>query len=141
MSDEFDDEPGRPAARAGARRWRRSDKAPRLVGRLYASAAPGLRSRMLACLLRPLGILGVAGAAAGAFAHALHRSEADTGIALDAARYSADQVRELTHFVEQVDPQVLQQLVGLLSESSFGVAAFSAAALALLHRIATRPRE
>ena len=141
MSDEFDDEPARRAVLAAARRRHRGDAAPRLVGRLYASAAPRLRSRMLACLLRPLGTLGIAGAAAGAFADALLPSQADAGFALDAARYSAAQVRELTGFVEQVDPQVLQQLVGLLSESSLGVAAFSAAALALLHRIASRPRE
>src|SRR5436190_8187968 len=69
MSDEFDDAvdpiaisatPGLPGAAGEGR-------AARLMARLYGSANLALRTRLVACLLRPLGSLGVAAVAAGAF--------------------------------------------------------------------------
>ncbi len=48
---------------------------------------------------------------------------------------SSRQIYELAHFVEQVDPQALQQFAGLVSSSSLAMATtFSAAALVLLYR-------
>lgn len=114
-----------------------SAAAPRLVARLYAAAGVPLRARLLACLMRPLGPLAVAGVAAGAFAGFLLRpGTAGTSIDLDgaAARISTAQVLELARFVEQVDPQALQHFAGLVSGSPLGLATFSSAALVLLYR-------
>jgi hypothetical protein len=142
MSDEFDEiselaplsQPvatGQPAAVA----------APRLVARLYAAAGVPLRARLLACLMRPLGPLALAGVAAGAFAGFLHRrGAAGTSIDLDgAARVSTAQVLELARFVEQVEPQALQHFAGLVSGSPLGLATFSSAALVLLYRTLQAP--
>lgn len=110
--------------------------APRLVARLYAAAGVPLRVRLLACLMRPLGTLAVAGVAAGAFAGFLHRRDA-AGMTVDAdeaARVSTAQVLELARFVEQVDPQALQHFAGLVAGSPLGLATFSSAALVLLYR-------
>ncbi|MGL6109608.1 MAG: hypothetical protein ACRC2B_05850 [Rubrivivax sp.] len=110
--------------------------APRLVARLYAAAGMPLRARLLACLMRPLGPLAMAGVAAGAFAGFLHRRDA-ASVTIDlegAARVSTAQVLELARFVEQVDPQALQHFAGLVSGSPLGLATFSSAVLVLLYR-------
>lgn len=113
---------------------------PRLVARLFAAAANPLRVRLLHCLMRPLGTLGIAGVASGAFAVFVGREGGGTA-ALDAdamaqvARLTSQQVQELALFVEQVDPQALLQFASLVSLSPLAVTTtFSAAALALLYR-------
>lgn len=114
--------------------------APRLVARLYAGADPALRTRMLACLMRPLGPLGLAAIASGAFASFLARAT-PTGLVVvieDAARYSSAQVYELARFAEQVSPEALQQFASLFNEPPLGLAAASAAALSLLVRTLQR---
>ena len=135
MSDEFDDAvdpiatsavPGAPAAPDG--------RAPRLMARLYGSANLALRTRLVACLLRPLGSLGVAAVAAGAFTVVVTRRGAGgLGVAMaDAAQFSKEQVAELARFVEQVSPDALQQAAGLVFESSYGAGAFTASVALLL---------
>jgi hypothetical protein len=110
------------------------------VSRLYAAANRPLRTQLLDCLLRPLGTLGLAGIAAGAFASFLHRSGTDGARVVidDVGRYSNDQILELARFVEQVSPQALQQFAGLIADNPVGMAAFSASAAMLLLR-AVRP--
>lgn len=144
MSDEFDDDAGdawtaeadptvpQPQSPHAAGQT----AAPRLVARLYASADQGLRARMLNCLTRPLGPLGLVAVASGAFASFLARAATpDATVAIeDAARFTREQVFELARFAEQVNPDVLQQLAGLFNDSPLGLAGFSAAALALLAR-------
>ena len=136
MSDEFDDaidpiatSPGSGAAAAPA-----PGRAARLLGRLYGSANLALRTRLVACLLRPLGSLGVAAVAAGAFTVVLsRRSAGGLGVAMvDVAEFSKDQVAELARFVEQVSPEALQQAAGLVFENSVGVGAFTASVALLL---------
>jgi two-component system OmpR family response regulator len=107
-----------------------------LVAHLYAAADPPLRTRLLACLLRPLGSLGLAATAAGAFAGLLQRSGAAAIPAAleDASRFSHDQIAELARFVEQVSPAALQQFAGLIADNPVGVAAFAASATMLLLR-------
>ena len=137
MSDEFDDAMDLQATAApGKRRSGGTRRASRLVARLFVSAGTPLRARLISCLLRPLGPLGAAGVAAGAFAVFLHPQR---GIDLHVdpaavARVSASQVHELAHFVEQVDPQVLHQVAGLMAGSPESKAPIGATALVLLYR-------
>jgi len=135
MSDEFDDaidpiatSPGVGAAAPA------TGRAARLLARLYGSANLALRTRLVACLLRPLGSLGVAAVAAGAFTVVLSRRGAGgLGVAMaDVAEFSKDQVAELARFVEQVSPEALQQAAGLVFENSVGVGAFTASVALLL---------
>ena len=135
MSDEFDDAPdpvvlaAPPIARGGA-----THRAAPLVARLYASANAALRKRLVACLVRPLGPLALAGVAAGAFSAVLSRGGAGTrSIAIgDVARFSKEQVGELARFVEQVQPEALGQAAALFVDNPFGIGAFSASVALLL---------
>ncbi len=108
----------------------------RLVARIYRSASEPLRADMLACLLRPLGTLSLVAVASGAFARLLQRD----GVAPErvpveeVARYSSEQILELAQFVHEVNPDALEQLAALLTDSALGVTALSASALLLLYR-------
>ena len=142
MSDEFDDAFEGQILRRGVlpeRTLRRPTRprVARLVSRLYGAAGAPLRARLLECLVRPLGALGLMAVASGAFGRLLHRaSEGHAGIPLDdVERYSNDQTFELVRFVEQVSPEAIQQIAALLADSPVSVAAFSAAATMLLVRV------
>ena len=138
MSNEFDEmlEPAAANIRADDAAPRAAVPNPRLVARLFAAAGNPLRVRLLRCLMRPLGTLGAAGVAAGAFVAFADRRGVEASIDADAvAQVSSQQIYELAHFVEQVDPQALQQFASLASSSSLAMATtFSAAALLLLYR-------
>ncbi len=141
MLDEFDDDveveevPHSGEHRIVERAVR--PRVARLVSRLYGAAGAPLRIRMLACLVRPLGSLGLAAVASGAFAQLLYRrGEVGAGIPIgDLAGYSNDQIFELARFVEQVSPDAIQQVAGLLADNPIGVSAFSAAVALLLVRV------
>lgn len=111
-------------------------RAARLVSRLYRAAGAPLRSKIIACLVRPLGSLSLAGVASGAFAGFLSGgADASAGVPIgDLAAYSADQIFELARFVEQASPDALQQLAGVLADNPMAASAFSAAAVMLLVR-------
>jgi len=116
---------------------------PRLVSRLYRGARPGARARILAALTRPLGSLGLAAIASGAFAGiAARRRGADTiEIGLDeAGRFTSEQVLDLSRFVEQVDPDVLQHLASDVIASPAGFTAFGIAVALLVLRAHRRAR-
>jgi len=135
MSDEFDDalDPVAAAA-AAAPAAAASGRAARLVARLYGSANLQLRKRLLACLVRPLGPLGLAAVAAGAFTVVLSRGAAG-GLSIavgDVARFSKEQITELARFVEQVQPEALLQAARLVADNPVGVGAFSASVALLL---------
>jgi hypothetical protein len=110
--------------------------AARLVARIYRNASVPLRAEMLACLLRPLGTLSLVAVASGAFATLLQRDGgALVTIPMEmAARYSSEQILELTLFVHDVNPGALEQLTALLSVGATGAFALSASALVLLSR-------
>ncbi len=141
MSDEFED-----AHEAGALRRRAAISGPakaptrqlvaRLVTRLYSAASAPLRARMLACLVRPLSPLGLVAVASGAFGGLLHRwSDRGPVIPLEeVGRFSNDQILELVRFVDQVNPEAVQQIARLIAASPAGMAAFSASAALLLLR-------
>jgi hypothetical protein len=136
MSDEFDDavDPIATSAAPGVSTAAAEGRAARLMARLYGSANLALRTRLVACLLRPLGSLGVAAVAAGAFTVVLSRRGAGgLGVAMaDVAEFSKDQIVELARFVEQVSPEALQQAASLVFENRIGVGAFTASVALLL---------
>ena len=135
MSDEFDDVPDPVVAAAAPAPAVAEGRAPRLLARLYGSANHALRTRLLACLVRPLGPLALASVAAGAFTALLSRSGAG-GLSLaidDAARFSQEQIVELARFVEQVQPDALLDAARLAAAAHpTGVGAFSASVAVML---------
>ena len=144
MQHEFDDSAW-PVARAGSRQagGAATSTVPRLVGRIYSAGDAPLRARLLGGLLRPLGPLGLAAVAAGAFADFLQRRSAE-GFQVtldDASRYSAGQIAELVRFVGQVSPDAVQSVVATLADNPVGVTAFGASALVLLMRAMRRPAD
>ena len=133
MSDEFDDALD-PVVAGAAASPVAAGRAARLLARLYGSADHVVRTRLVACLVRPLGPLALASVAAGAFAALLSRSAAGgLRIAIDdAARFSQDQVAELARFVEQVQPDAILEAARLAAQHAAGVGAFSASVALLL---------
>ncbi len=111
-------------------------RAPRLVVRLYAASNHALRAQLLNCLLRPLGLLGAVGAAAGAFSvFVLRRGSQEVMVRTEELNHiTTEQVLELARFVEQVNPDALRQVAHLVSQQHMGMATVTAAALVLLHR-------
>lgn len=109
---------------------------PRLISRLYRGAVPSARAAVLTTLMRPLGSLGLAAVASGAFAgFAARRRGAQVEVgAEEASRYTSDQVLELARFVEQVDADVFQQVLGSVVDSPAGFTAFGVAAALLALR-------
>jgi hypothetical protein len=143
--DEFEDVsfvarlPMTPKADGDANSRKRAAIA-KVVSRVYRAANGTLRSDMLTHLLRPLGVLSVVAVASGAFARLVRRDGLvpDTLSAEDIVRYSGEQVRELTMFVHEVNPDALQPLIEQLASNGMGIAALSTAALVLLHRSSRR---
>lgn len=85
--------------------------------------------------MRPLRLLGAAGVASGVFVMFIDRRDGDLHIDADAvAQVSSQQLFELARFVEQVDPQALQQFASLVAGSPLALATFSASVLLLLSR-------
>jgi hypothetical protein len=145
MPDEFDAEPLPPPRGAGRAEASPAPAHPpvaRVVSRLYAGVQAPLRARLLGALLRPLGPLGMSAVAAGAFAVFLGRGGAGSAdVALDdVERITHEQVFELVHFVEQVDPEAVRQAVSQIAEGPGGIAAFSAAVALLALRLLRNPR-
>ncbi len=120
--------------------WRKRSAIAKVVSRAYRAANDALRADMLRHLLRPLGALALVAVASGAFARLLRRDGLvpDTISAEDMVRYSSEQIRELTLFVHEVNPEALQPLVEQLAQGAMGMAALSTAALLILHRSSRR---
>lgn len=109
------------------------NRIPHLISRLYRSADLPARAGILAALIRPLGPLGLAAVASGAFAGFVTRRR-EGGIEIgpdDVGRYTSEQVLELARFVEQVDAGTFQLVIGSVVDSPAGYTAFGVA-LALL---------
>lgn len=101
----------------------------RLIARLYGVVGAPLRSRMLQCLVQPLGCLGLAAVASGAFAQLLTRR----GVSADEiGRYSSEQIYELARFVEQVNPEAVQQAIRRVVDSPVGLSALGTSLLVWL---------
>lgn len=109
----------------------------RLVSDVYTEAPAPLRARLLECLLRPVGPLGLVAVAAGAFGSFLHReSWGRLNVSLDdTLRFSADQIFELARFVDQVRPEALGQLSSLMADNPLGMASLSGSLLLMALRM------
>lgn len=115
---------------------------PELLAEVYAGAELPLRARLLRCLLRPVGPLGLVSVAAGAFGMFLQR-EAWQQLAeplAESLRFTADQVRELAALVAQVQPEAFAQLPAILADHSFGTHSVSVSLLMIALRPLLRDR-
>jgi hypothetical protein len=147
MSDEFDEAIDPVPAPSAARESPGRGRSARLIARLYGSANLALRTRFVACLIRPLSPLGLAAVAAGAFTILLSRRGAG-GISIavaDVAQFSKEQIAELARFVEQVSPESLRQVAALVTDNRVAAGTFTASvgmllALELSGAAATRRR-
>lgn len=137
MNDEFHDlqQPdstgpaGAPASRRGTPGA--MQRIPELVAEVYRNATAPLRRRLLECLLRPVGPLGLVTVAAGAFGLFLQRGGyREVAIAAeDTARISPEQMLELARYVEQASPESFMQIVPLLADHPIGMAGVTASVL------------
>jgi hypothetical protein len=75
--------------------------------------------------------------AAGAFASLLHYDGIKVAID-EVARFSSQQIAELARFVEQVEPNALEQFATLGAHNQAALTMFGAAALVLLMRALRR---
>jgi hypothetical protein len=112
----------------------------RLVGEVYASAPPAERSRLLAHLIKPLGILSLMAVANGIFASIRFRTGlADLNVPLEEVKnVQVDDVITLATRVQQVSVQALDGLTQVLSTSP--ALTGSAAAAVLLTVLMQRAR-
>jgi hypothetical protein len=91
---------------------------PLYVAGMYREAPARLRAPLLECLMRPVGALGLVAVAGGAFAAVRHRHGWDrVQVTLeDTARISAEQVLELSAYLQQTTPEVFRQVGELVSQ-------------------------
>ena len=91
----------------------------RLVGRVYESAPPATRRKLLEHLLRPLGLLSIAAVANGAFAKVLSRGNwLDKSVPLDEVQnIQSGDVVTLVDYVLQVSGDAINRLAHLLTAS------------------------
>jgi hypothetical protein len=93
------------------RRRQRRQRSSHLIADARRRADAPVRRKLLERLLRPVGSLALAAIASGAFsAFLLRRVTLD-----DVARITAEQFVELARFVDQVNPDVLQQILSMLA--------------------------
>lgn len=111
-----------------------------LVGQVYASAPPSVRSRLLEHLIKPLGVLSLAVVANGIFASIRFRSNwPELKVRMeDVQSVQPRDVIALVHSVQQVSAHAVDGLAQLLSSSP--VMAGSAAASVLVTVLLQRAR-
>jgi len=111
-----------------------------LVGKVYDSAPASVRKRMLACLLRPLGVLSVFGVANGIFARIMFRKGLQNGHDRleEIQDVGISDVTALVEYVEQLRPDSLDGLCQILSVSP--LLDYSSSAETLVEELAQRIR-
>ena len=110
------------------------ERLPELVAEVYRNAAAPLRTRLLECLLRPVGPLGLVAIAAGAFGAILHRGGYRELNVLpeDAHRISPEHMLELARYLEQAYPESLLQIAPIVADRGAGLAGMAGVAASLL---------
>ena len=104
---------------------------PELVSSVYEESPAPVRTRLVECLVRPLGPLAVVAIAAGAFRHLLFRLGHDAVpiSSADLSRITSEHVVELTRYVAQCSPDALRQLGVLIADRPLGAVTISDVAL------------
>lgn len=104
---------------------------PQLVSAVYEESPTPARTRLVECLVRPLGPLAVVAIAAGAFRHLLFRLGRDAVpiSPADVSRITSEHVLELTRYVAQCSPDALRQLGVLIADRPLGAVTISDVAL------------
>lgn len=89
---------------------------PDVVARGFAAASVGLRARVLSRLLPAVGPLALAVLGGGVFAKYAHQARwsALSVTIFDAGRVTSAQVYELASYVQQSDPELAWQTLGVL---------------------------
>jgi hypothetical protein len=102
-----------------------------LVGEVFAAAPPAEKSRLLAHLMKPLGLLSLVAIANGIFATIRFRSSwPDPHVALeDVQNVQASDVITLVNYVQQVSATAVDSLIDLLSASPLLTSSAAAALL------------
>lgn len=116
------------------------EQVPELVAQVYAEAPPAMRGRLLAHLLKPLGLLSLAAVANGVFAQIAMASGWQTleVSAEDARRVDSHDVLVLVQHVQQVSVSAVESLAKIIGASP--VLTGSAAAALLLSLLAKQAR-
>ena len=113
-----------------------------LVGQVYEAAPPLVQKRLLAQLIRPLGLLSLAAIANGIFASLRFRSaEAGSPAGLESVSHSVQthDVITLVNYVQQVSLQAVDGLAEMLAASP--VVTGSTAAAVLISVLVQRARK
>jgi hypothetical protein len=136
MSDEFDDAPEPwPAGTERRRhdpRGKHAEGRAELVAQLFSKGGEQFRAKLLECLLRHLGPLGLVAVAAGAFGRFLDRGRQGLIVSPDdTTAFSTEQVLELARYVEQCSPDSFVQIGLLLAEHPVGMVGLSASVVLL----------
>jgi glycerol-3-phosphate dehydrogenase len=114
---------------------------PALVASMFTRLRLAHRVRVLRRLLMPVGPMALAVLSGGVFAKYVAQARwPQLSVSVeDAARVTSSQVFELVRYVEQSDPQVLQQVVEFLSRDTTTMAAVGASVTALvMQHLSTR---
>lgn len=106
---------------------------PLYVSGVFREAPATFRAQLIETLMRPMGALGLVAVAGGVFAAVRQRHGwARLHVSLDdAARISADQVQELSAYLQQAAPEVFRQVADLVSSQPAVAGGLSA--ILLLH--------
>jgi len=114
---------------------------PVIVAACFDRLALRQRARMLGRLLASVGPLALAVVGGGAFAkYAIFARLPEVPVSLeDAARATSAQVQEIVRYIEQSNPQLFNNLLGLLARDTTTIAALGASIAALtMHTLANR---
>ena len=106
---------------------------PAIVARAFTAAGVGLRAKVLSRLLPAVGPLALAVVGGGVFARYVSQARwsAVSVSFSDAARITSAQIYELATYVQQSNPEVTRQILGVLSRDVSTMAALGATVGAL----------
>ena len=114
---------------------------PELVSSVYEESPAPVRTRLVECLMRPLGPLAVVAIAAGAFRHLLFRLGRDAApiSPADVSRITSEHVVELTRYVAQCSPDALRDIGAVIANCPIGAVTISGVALLIALGLESRP--
>jgi hypothetical protein len=100
---------------------------PLQISRLYVEASADFKTKLLECLMRPMGALGLVAVADGVFAMLRHRHgwQRLQVTAEDTFAVSADHVYQLAGYLQESAPEVFRQVGQLLADNPAALATVS----------------